>query len=159
MKTRDTLYLTLDERHSFESLLAEYANAEMDLVRATGRRHNASHAIQDWVNARTARLATDAYHEGIASVHVAALDAAETAALEAQADAISSAPQVPTGTPYKLKPFHDAEIARGERHLKQDAPVGDCGCPTCCEKRALASIGSPSETAFDPPPMGQYSGN
>lgn len=125
-----TTNLTLEERAQFERLLAEYANAEMDCVRAHTRRHDASHAIQDWVNARTKSLVSAAL-EGMTAAPIITM----------QGDF------VPTGTPYKLRPFHDAEVARGEKHLKQDAPVGDCSCPTCCEVRALRGILTNAPTA------------
>lgn len=48
--------LTLEERAEFEALLTEHANAWMDVMRATERRHKAMHAINDYVNTRTLRL-------------------------------------------------------------------------------------------------------
>lgn len=102
--------MSLDERAKFESLLAEYANAEMDCVRSSGRRHNAMHAILDYINDRTRKTINAALAEQLG--------------------------QMPTG-PSTAKPLHDAEIARGAKHSKEGTPVGDCSCITCCEARAF----------------------
>lgn len=112
-------HLTIEDRATFERLLAEYANAEMDCVRASGRRHSAMHAVHDYVNARTKRLITESQ---VAEVG-------------------------------KPRPFHEAEATRGAKHYKRDAPVQDCPCVTCCEERALSSIGTPAEgLPFTPSP-------
>lgn len=125
--------LTLDERHEFESLLAEYANAEMDCVRATGRVHNAMHAVEDYVNARTKRIAN------------------ETA--ERKPDV------VPTGTPPACcadwtMPVPPTDIANGVYHTKGPwVPVVGCGCNTCGTTRARAgSSQTVSELVYAPNP-------
>lgn len=133
---RDTLNLTLDERHKFESLLAEYANAEMDVMRATGRRHDALSRIREYVNDRTNQLATEAYHEGVASVVI--VQTHDERAVE-----------VPTGTPsFNPSPLDVAhvmgiyvactpdEIADGRYHTNGPwVPVKNCSCRTCVEHR------------------------
>jgi hypothetical protein len=109
--------LTLEERDKFEALLTEYANASIALVQASGRRHDALHAIEDYVNNRTGRMATDAYHEGIASVIVPA--------------------DVPTGTSRVV--FNNAN---GASHLSVDpsVPHDDCLCAVCNDARAAQRI-------------------
>lgn len=122
--TEDTK-LTLEDRSKFESLLAEYANAEMDLMRATSRRHDALHRILGYVNKRTATLVEEAK---AAQPELAMIVTHDEVAVE-----------VPAGT-QTPKAFHDAEVARGAKHYRKDAPVPECSCATCCEARALAGI-------------------
>lgn len=133
--------LTLDERAKFESLLAEYANAEMDCVRASGRRHNALHAVQHYVNDRTKQKMLDAYERGVLAVR--------------------GEPPLPNP-----KALLDADVVRGAKHEKSDAPVEGCGCATCCEiradqrERAKADLRQIAETGnnLTPTPISDTSG-
>lgn len=100
--------MTLDDRAELERLLTEHARCEARVNQAIGERHNATHALIDFVNKRT-RKAVEAVATG----------------------------EVPTGTKRAL---HDAEVVRGARHERADAPIEACGCATCCEVRALAEI-------------------
>jgi hypothetical protein len=114
--------LTLDERQKLERLLAEYANAEMDCVRASGRRHNALHAVLDFVNDRTKQVVSD----NAAAVFKLSTDAV-VAAFNVQLPV-----SVPTGTldPAKM-------IARnviGHDHT-QPIPQEHCACQVCNETR------------------------
>lgn len=131
-----TLDLTLEERAKFESLLTEHANAWMDVVRATERRHKALHAVNDYVNHRTGRLASDAYHEGLYE------------------NRAPLPPIVPMGTQQDCTDvLTDEEIAAGTAHARGPwVPLKGCGCSTCCEYRALAGIGTTTEVAFTPDP-------
>lgn len=140
--------LTLEERSKFESLLAEYANAEMDCVRATGRVHDALHAVEAWANERTKRVA----------------DESAKAAFGAPSGMI-----VPTGTPPDatavaeamgaLRAWTPDEIGKGFYHAVGPwVPVKNCSCRTCVEHRSN-SRGGTTETEYGPLPMGQYSGN
>lgn len=57
--------LSLDDRQKFESLLTEHANASLDVVRATGRRHDALHRLLDYVNKHESTAQDRAYHDGL----------------------------------------------------------------------------------------------
>jgi hypothetical protein len=150
--------LTLEDRSKFESLLAEYANAEMDCVRAVGRRHDALHRVLDYVNTRVALADSGAFGAVPPCPPPPLHYYSESCACVACCEERSR--KVPVGTT-KAVPFTSNELEAGAMHYKHDAPVDCCQCGVCCTARALASIGKPSETDFDPgpPPMGQYSGN
>lgn len=131
--------LTLEERSKFESLLAEYANAEMDCIRASGRRHDALHRVLDYVNGRTALQIASGYQRGVVEGM-----SREEVAMPSVLDEVHTIPDdVPTGTTMAV-PFTTNELEAGAMHYKHDAPVDCCQCGVCCTARALKSIGKPA---------------
>jgi len=138
-----TANMSLDERQQFEKLLAEYANAEMDVVRSAGRRHNALHACIDFINKRTNNELREAFKLGIDYGY----------------ELPHPPPIVPTGTMRveRLEPIAQHHLDQGARHLEnvEGLPVYGCACSTCCEKRALANIGRVEPPA---PPISDTSG-
>src|ERR1044071_4961525 len=123
-----TANMSLDERQQFEKLLAEYANAEMDVVRSAGRRHIALHACIDFINARTNVEVREAFKAG--------------ADYGYEMPRPPSPPNVPTGTMRidRLEPISNEHLDMGAMHLKgiEGLPVDCCQCATCCEVRSLA---------------------
>jgi hypothetical protein len=136
--------MTLDERQQFERLLTDYAIAEAEVVRSVGRRHDALHACIDFINKRTTAEIRQAFKAG--TDYGYELPKPPSPPMPRPVSPPTSVPVgTPSAQPVRVKPFLDADIARGSKHYTHDAPVISCGCSTCCEVRALASIGKPAE--------------
>lgn len=135
--------LTLDERAELDKLLAEYANADIALRHAQGRRHDANHAVAEFISKHAKAQYAKGIDDGVAGMEMAAPVVIQTHD--------ERAIEVPTGTmtgtmslpPWSTSNFPIPTTAQslGAKHEKQLAPVPDCSCATCCEARALEGIG------------------
>lgn len=117
-----TTIMTMEERSEYERLLTEYANASMDHVRSSNRRHDALHACINWVTERAARAVG-------ARVSV---------------DAPMFEDDVPTGTPppgVKLNALNHATPV----HTSVDpgVPHESCLCIVCNDARAALRVQKP----------------
>lgn len=138
--------LTLEERGVFERLVRDNANACIDLVKARenvttqeGRVSATQHAINDYVNGRTALKAEAAYKRG-ATDRANALAANPPSVLEQ----VHTLPlEVPTGT-LQTSACTAEEVRWGVAHVFGSwVPVNDCFCTTCNAYRMTQPVPVP----------------